>query len=225
MNQGKTVFAQIISFVPRYEFYKCVKRYDGNRYTIKYNSRDQFIVMGFAPFSKQISLRSINATHLALSSKLYFSGIKHIQRSILAHINETKNRRINNDFAQILNAWVRDLYRDKPSRLDVDGIIYAFDNSTHSSSVCNCVHGLDSINKKSHTLLDLHGAIPKHILTVDVETVLFERKPMDKLFVKPKPPKNDHDFDQMNLWKIFHWTVVLIKNIKTYHIYGKERRT
>ena len=34
MNQGKTVFAQIMSLIPRYEFDKCVKRYNGNLWGI-----------------------------------------------------------------------------------------------------------------------------------------------------------------------------------------------
>ncbi len=85
MNQGKTVFAQIMSLIPRYEFDKCVKRYNGNRHTIGFKCRDQFLVMSFAQFTDQISLRSIDATLVALSSKLYSSGIKYIQRSTLAH--------------------------------------------------------------------------------------------------------------------------------------------
>ena len=84
MNQGKTVFAQIMSLIPRYEFDKCVKRYNGNRHAIGFKCRDQFLVMSFAQFTDQVSLRSIDATLVALSSKLYSSGIKYIQRSTLA---------------------------------------------------------------------------------------------------------------------------------------------
>ena len=58
MNQGKTVFAQIMSLIPRYEFDKCVKRYNGNRHAIGFKCRDQFMVMSFAQFADQISLRS-----------------------------------------------------------------------------------------------------------------------------------------------------------------------
>ena len=77
MNQGKTVFAQIMSLIPRYEFDKCVKRYNGNRHAIGFKCRDQFLVMSFAQFTDQVSLRSIDATLVALSSKhidqdLYF---------------------------------------------------------------------------------------------------------------------------------------------------------
>lgn len=126
MNQGKIVFALIMSLIPRYEFDKCVKRYNGNRHAIEFKCRDQFMVMSFAQFTDQVSLRSIDATLVALSSKLYSSGIKYIQRSTLAHINETKDWRIYHVFCQILIAWARELHKNEPSRLDVDGIVYAF---------------------------------------------------------------------------------------------------
>ena len=83
-----------MSLIPRYEFDKCVKRYNGNRHAIEFKCRDQFMVMSFAQFTGQDSLRSIDATLVALSFKLYSSGIKYIQRSTLAHINGTKDWRI-----------------------------------------------------------------------------------------------------------------------------------
>lgn len=102
MNQGKTVFAQIMSLIPRYEFDKCVKRYNGNRHAIGFKCRDQFMVMSLAQFTDQISLRSIDATLVAHSSKLYSSGIKYIQRADFAHINEIKDWRVYHNFGQIL---------------------------------------------------------------------------------------------------------------------------
>ena len=186
MNQGKTVFAQIMSLVPRYEFDKCVKRYDGNRHAIEFNCRDQFMVMSFAQFTNQISLRSIDATLLALSSKLYSSGIKHIKRSTLAHINETKDWHIYHDFAQILIAWARDLYRDEPSRLDVDSIIYAFDSSTIKLCLKLCPWAKLHHEKggvKMHTLLDLSGAIPTFIYLT--EAAVHDSKAMSIIPVEP----------------------------------------
>ena len=166
MNQGKIVFAQIMSLIPRYEFDKCVKRYNGNRHAIGFKCRDQFMVMSFAQFTDQVSLRSIDATLVALSSKLYSSGIKYIQRSTLAHINETKDWRIYHDFGQVLIAWARELYRNEPSRLDVDGIVYAFDSSTIKLCLQLCpwarLHH-DKGGVKMHTLLDLRGSIPTFI--------------------------------------------------------------
>ena len=60
-----------MSLIPRYEFDKCVKRYNGNRHAIEFKCRDQFMVMSFAQFTGQDSLRSIDATLVALSFKLY----------------------------------------------------------------------------------------------------------------------------------------------------------
>ena len=77
MNQGKTVFDQIESLIPRYEFEKCAKRYTGNRHAIEFKCRDQLMLMSFAQFTNQFSLRSIDASLVALSSKLYSSGIKY----------------------------------------------------------------------------------------------------------------------------------------------------
>jgi hypothetical protein len=48
MNKGKTIFAQLMSLYTDYEFSKCVGRYQGDRHSIKYSCRDQFLVMSFA---------------------------------------------------------------------------------------------------------------------------------------------------------------------------------
>ena len=185
MNQGKTVFAQIMSLMPRYEFDKCVKRYNGNRHAIGFKCRDQFMVMSFAQFTKQISLRSIDATLTALSAKLYSSGIKHIQRSTLAHINETKDWRIYHDFGQVLIAWARKLYKDEPSRLDVDGMVYAFDSSTIKLCLQLCpwarMHH-DKGGVKMHTLLDLRGSIPTFIYLT--EAAVHDSKTMSMIPVE-----------------------------------------
>ena len=207
MNQGKTVFAQIMSLIPRYEFDKCVKRYNGNRHAIGFKCRDQFMVMSFAQFTDQISLRSIDATLVALSSKLYSSGIKYIQRSTLAHINETKDWRIYHDFGQILIAWARELYQNEPSRLDVDGIVYAFDSSTIKLCLQLCpwarLHH-DKGGVKMHTLLDLRGSIPTFIYLT--EAAVHDSKTMSLIPVEPGSyylmDKGYVDFKQ--LFKHFH---------------------
>ena len=186
MNQGKTVFAQIMSLIPRYEFDKCVKRYNGNRHAIGFKCRDQFMVMSFAQFTDQISLRSIDATLVALSSKLYSSGIKYIQRSTLAHINETKDWRVYHDFGQILIAWARELYQNEPSRLDVDGIVYAFDSSTIKLCLQLCPWARLHHEKggvKMHTLLDLRGSIPTFIYLT--EAAVHDSKTMSLIPIEP----------------------------------------
>ena len=123
---------------------------------------------------------------MALSSKLYSSGIKYIQRSTLAHINETKDWRIYHDFGQILIAWARELYQNEPSRLDVDGIVYAFDSSTIKLCLQLCPWARLHHNKggvKMHTLLDLRGSIPTFIYLT--EAAVHDSKTMSLIPVEP----------------------------------------
>ena len=155
-----------MSLIPRYEFYKCAKRCNGNRHAIGFKCRDQVLVMSFAQFTDQISLRSFEATLVALSSKLYSSGIKYIHRSTLAHINETKDWHIYHDFGQILIVWERQLYQNEPSRLNMDGIMYAFDSSTIKLYLQLCTWARlhhDKGGRKMHTLLGLCGSISTFI--------------------------------------------------------------
>ena len=84
MNQGKTVFAQIMSLIPRYEFDKCVKRYNGNRHAIGFKCRDQFMVMSFAQFTDRSGLRDIETTLNLCTQDLNRSGLRAMPGPTLA---------------------------------------------------------------------------------------------------------------------------------------------
>lgn len=123
---------------------------------------------------------------MALSSKLYSSGIKYIQRSTLAHINETKDWRIYHDFGQVLTVWARELYLSEPYRLAVEGIVYAFDSSTIRLCLQLCPWALlhhDKGGVKMHTLLDLLGSIPTFIYLT--EAAVHDYKAMGLIPVEP----------------------------------------
>ena len=77
-ESGKTVFAQIMSLIPRYEFDKCVRDTMATDMRVEFKCRDQFMVMSFCPVAGQDSLRSIDATSGCPFLKLYSSGIKYI---------------------------------------------------------------------------------------------------------------------------------------------------
>lgn len=134
MNSGKTVFSQLMSMIPEYEFDKCVTRYNGNHRVRKFSCRDHFYVMSFAQLTQRESLRDIENCLTALSGKLYHCGIKHsAPRNTLAKANELRDWRIYSDFAQVLIDIARPLYQDdKGFRLDIDNLVYAFDSSTIS---------------------------------------------------------------------------------------------
>lgn len=70
MNNGKTVFAQLMTMMPEYEFDKCVDRYNGNYRVRNFTCRDHFYIMSFAQLTQRESLRDIENCLNAVSSKL-----------------------------------------------------------------------------------------------------------------------------------------------------------
>jgi len=172
MNTGKTVFAQLMSFLPWYEFDKCVQRYNGNYKVQHFNCRQQFMVMSFAQLTNKESLRDIEACLNAIPEKLYHAGFRSlIKRSTLADANETRDWRIFADFAQVLIPEARALYKtDNNFNIDIDNMVYALDST--SIELCLSLFPWAKFRKnkgavKAHTLLDLRGAIPTFIKLTD----------------------------------------------------------
>jgi transposase len=172
MNQGKTVFAQLMSFFPDYEFDKCVDKYSGNYKVRTFSCRTHFYVMSFAQLTYRESLRDIEVSLKSLSNKLYHSGISHsVCRSTLADANETRNWRIYADFAQVLISEARKLYKtDNDFLLDINNMAYALDSTT--IDLCLNLFPWAKFRKnkaavKAHTLLDLRGSIPTFIEITD----------------------------------------------------------
>jgi hypothetical protein len=92
MNSGKTVFAQLMDFMPAHEFRGCVTRYRGHYRVRSFSCCDQFLCMAFAQLTYRESLRDIETCLRALGGKLYHLGIRgHISRSTRADANETRD--------------------------------------------------------------------------------------------------------------------------------------
>ena len=103
MNEGRTVFAQLLDCLPKYEFDKCVARYRGDFRVRSFSTYEQFLVMAFAQLTWRESLRDIETCLRALGSKLYHSGIpRAVPRSTLADANERRDWRLFADLAQVL---------------------------------------------------------------------------------------------------------------------------
>lgn len=182
MNQGKTIFAQLMSLLPEYELKKCINRYNGDFHSIKFTCRDQFMIMSFAQFTDRSGLRDIEATLTAFSSKLYHAGLKFVPKSTLAEINEKKDWRIYQDFTQVLIAEAQRLYHEDYFRLGLENMVYAFDSSTIELCLQLCPwarfhHGKGAV--KMHTLLDLRGSIPTFVYLTDGK--VHDSKAMDKI--------------------------------------------
>jgi len=167
MNTGKTIFAQLLDFLPFYEFNKCVKRYRGNYKVKRFTCLSQFITMAFAQLTYRESLRDIESCLWAMRSKLYHIGIRGaVCRNTLENANEQRDWRIYADFAQTLIQTARPLYANDEFGVDLQELVYAFDSTT--IDLCASLFPWAHFKKtksavKLHTLLDLHGNIPVFI--------------------------------------------------------------
>lgn len=168
MNQGQTIFTQIFSLLSKYEFDKCVRRYNGNYKVQKFTCWEQFLVMSFAQLTYRESLRDIEAYLSAVGSKLYHSGIRsRIARSTLAEANEKRDWRMYADFGQMLMKHAQSLYADDEEfTMNLKSIIYAFDSTTIDLCMTLFPWAKYSHTQKAvkmHTLLDVRGCIPVQI--------------------------------------------------------------
>jgi IS4 transposase len=164
MHCGRTIFAQLLSFLPDREFRRCVERYHGNKRVRSFPCWDQFLALAFAQLTYRESLRDIEACLGSLEPKLYHLGFRdRVARSTLADANESRDWRIFADFAQVLIALARRLYAHDPLGVELDATLYAFDSST--IDLCLSLFPWAHFRRhnaavKMHTLLDLQGNIP-----------------------------------------------------------------
>lgn len=175
MNQGKYVFAQLNSLVVRYEFEKCVNRYNGNYKVRDFSCWGQFLCMMFGQLTHRESIRDITTCLKAHQNKAYHLGIKQpISHSTLTRANEKRDWRIYADFAQYLIELVRPLYAsDDEFAMDLDNTVYALDSTT--IDLCLSVFPWAKFRKKKgavklHTLMDLRGNIPVFVDITDGQT-------------------------------------------------------
>ena len=167
MNVGRTVFSQLIEYLPSKEFQKCVARYDGDSRLRGFSCWDQLLAMSFAQLTSRESLRDIEACLRSMSGKLYHMGLRgKVARSTLGDANETHDWRIYADFAQVLIGIARPLHVRDPIGVDLSQSLYALDSTT--IDLCLSLFPWAKFRKhkgavKMHTLLDLHGNIPTFI--------------------------------------------------------------
>jgi hypothetical protein len=188
MNQGKYVFTQLFDLINRYEFDKCVDRYNGNYRVKQFHCWEQFLVMSFAQLSFRESLRDIECCLNSMRTKLYHCGIKsEVARSTLADANENRNWKIYADVAKELMKIVAPMYKgDNQLAKELKSVIYAFDSTT--ISLCLSLFQWATFRSKSkaikvHVLLNTDGYIPEfvHITNANRQDMLL----MDKLTYKP----------------------------------------
>jgi hypothetical protein len=168
MNLGKTIFSQLMDFIPPYEFQKCVDRYSGNYKVKTFSCWDQYLCMAFAQLTYRESLRDIQVCLRAAHTKLYHMGIRgNVSRNTLANANQVRDWRIYADFAQGLITTARSLYAKDDFGLQLEQTVYALDATT--IDLCLSLFPWAKFRKskgavKMHMLLDLRGNIPTTII-------------------------------------------------------------
>jgi Domain of unknown function (DUF4372)/Transposase DDE domain len=167
MNVGKTLFAQLMDFLPWSTFARSVERYGGDYRARPLTCAEQYRAMAFAQLTFRESLRDIETCLSAQASKRYHMGFRNpVRRSTLADANETRDWRIYAEFAQRLIAQARRLYAGDSFGVDLDNTVYALDSTT--IDLCLSVFPWAHFRRtkaavKMHTLLDLRGCIPSFI--------------------------------------------------------------
>ena len=168
MNQGRTVFAQLMDYLPIRRFQAIVERHRGDRKVTRFHCLDQFYCMVFAQLTWRESLRDIEACLQAQPSKLYHLGIRarQVRRSTLADANEQRDWQIFAELAQLLIQEAHALYADESIGIDLGEPVYAFDSTT--IELCLALFPWARFRRrkgaiKLHTLLDIRGSIPSFI--------------------------------------------------------------
>lgn len=230
MNTGRTILAQLLDFIPRYEFNKFVDKYKGNYRVKSFTCWEQFIVMCFAQLTARESSRDITSCLNAIPTRLYHSGVRsNIRRSTLSEANSKRDWRIYAEFAQVLIQQARDLYKDEHSfSVEIDEIAYALDSST--IDLCLSLFPWAKFRKnkgavKMHTQLDLRGSIPTFIEITDGK--VHDVNVLDLLVLEPNAfyimDRAYLDFERLYKMHQYHCYFVLRekRNFKYRRLYSR----
>jgi len=187
LPSDRTVFSQLLDFLPRHEFNKCVRRYQGNYRIRDFSCLDQFLSLAFAQLTGRESLRDIETCLRAMQPKLYHCGFRgNIARSTLADANETRDWRIYADFAQVLIRRTRQLYAAEDFGVDLAQTAYALDTTT--IELCLALFPWARYKHQQgavqlHTQLDLRGNLPCLVHVTDGKA--YDTVILDQLLLEP----------------------------------------
>jgi hypothetical protein len=167
MNIGKTLFAQVMEYVPWKTFGRIIDRHRGDAGVRTLDCADLFRLMAFSQLTWRESLRGIESCLAANQGKLFHMGFRGAPaRSTLADALNQRDWHIYHELAMRLILRARDLYAKDTPIPELDATIYALDSTT--IDLCLSLFDWAPFRRtkaavKMHTLLDLRGAIPAFI--------------------------------------------------------------
>ena len=167
MNVGRTLFAQIMEYVPWKTFGRIIDRHSGDAGVRTLDCADLFRVMAFAQLTWRESLRDIEVCLASNQAKLFHMGLSGVPaRSTLSDALNQRDWRIYHALAMRLIARAHELYATESTGLELDATVYALDSTTIDLSLRLFDWAPFRSTKatvKMHTLLDLRGNIPSFI--------------------------------------------------------------
>ena len=164
MNRGRTVFAQLLDFVPYSHFEHLVDRFSANHGVRHFSAWSHFLCMTYAQLTRREGLRDLVACLNTQRAKLYHVGIRsRVSRSTLADANERRDWRLFEALGHRLIATAVELHRDEDIGLGLKEPLYAMDSTT--IDLCLSLFPWADFRStkaavKAHTIVDLRGAIP-----------------------------------------------------------------
>ena len=167
MNHGRTVFAQLLEFIPFGHFEHLVDRFAANRGVSEFTAWSHLLCMTYAQRTRREGLRDLVACLNSQRSKLYHISIRaRVSKSTLADANERRDWRLFEALGQRLITIALELYRDEDIGLGLKAPLYAMDSTT--IDLCLSLFPWADFRStkaavKAHTIIDLRGAIPVFI--------------------------------------------------------------
>lgn len=167
MNTGRTIFSQVMDYLPLRRFKTCVDRYQGDKSIKTLTCLDQLYYMAFAQLTYRESLRDLITCLQAVKPMLYHMGIRSTAaKSTLADANCKRSWRIYADMAALMIQRAKQLYAATPLPVDLDATAYALDSTIIDLCMSMFPWAAYKSTKsavKLHTLLNIRGDIPEFI--------------------------------------------------------------
>jgi hypothetical protein len=167
MNQGRSVFAQLVELLPRGAFHNAVRRYRGHRRVRALSCMDQLLCMIFAQITGRSSLRETVLCLKALGPRRYHCGIGAAPaRSTLADANERRDYRIFADTARAMIAAAKIELPVDPDLARLNARVFAIDSTT--IDLCLSLFPWARFRRrkaaiKAHTVFDIGAGIPSFV--------------------------------------------------------------
>jgi hypothetical protein len=167
MSHARSVFSQLIAYLPQRQLDTIIERYQGNWHVRRFPVWSQLLCMTYAQLTHRDSLRDVEACLNSQGKRLYHMGIQHrVARSTLADANEVRDFRIFQELGRLLITQALELYHDEPLGLELKETLYALDSTT--IDLCLTLFPWADFRRtkaaiKVHTLLSLRGPIPAFI--------------------------------------------------------------